>query len=148
MRNGNPLKSCVSEICIKRIHINQGVSVRFLDWDNFTNVLKILWTQMFAKLRIHLHNAFEPIVNLSDGKSSLLCGAIVRYYIHGNFAWWQKSGSRWHTHCAKLNMNEKKQASPNSSPQHLLVQEVLAFHDFWCQKGITKLGAHEFWNSN
>ena len=27
MRNGNVLKSRVSEICIKRIHVNQGVGV-------------------------------------------------------------------------------------------------------------------------
>ena len=40
MRNGNLLKSCVSEICVKQIRVNQGVGV--IGISKFYEQIKIL----------------------------------------------------------------------------------------------------------
>ena len=39
MRNGNLLKSCVSEICVKQIHVNQEIDVCIML--TFFNVLNL-----------------------------------------------------------------------------------------------------------
>ena len=90
MRNGNLLKSCVSEIRVKRIRVNQGVGG--------------LWSVLLGKLiqtleDTSLISTFSVVINIGLlGKKRLICYCVPTLY------------SKQKTYTAKMqgHVNKKK----------------------------------------